>query len=139
MTQPKSSGTKIALIVVGVLGALFVLGTAFVAVIVMVVFGAMKSSDAYRHGLERARSNPAVVARLGEPIEEPFAVTGSVNVSGSSGNADLSFSLSGPRGEGTVYVVAEKSGGEWVYSRVEFQPDGSGERIDLVATNAEAE
>ncbi len=58
---------------------------------------------------------------------------GNVNVSGGSGYADLSFSLSGPKGKGTLYLVAQKSAGEWTFKRLEVQVEGRRERIDLLA------
>lgn len=115
---------------VGCLGMLTVF-VAFVAGIVMFVFGAMKSSDVYKTAVARAKSNTEVTAALGTPIEEGFWVSGSTNVSGSSGNADLTIPLSGPKGKATVYAIATKAAGRWNYSTLEVEIDGQSERIDL--------
>ena len=40
--------------------------------------------------------------------------------------------ISGPKGKGTIYVVAKKSAGEWSYSRMEVEVEGQPGRIDLL-------
>ena len=116
---------------VGCLG-LLVLFTGFIALIVSVVFGILKSSEVYQVALDAARSEPAVEMALGTPIEEGLFVMGNINVSGSSGNADLAIPISGPEDEGTIYAVAEKSAGQWAFSILEVQIKTTGERIDLL-------
>ena len=97
-------------------GSALVLFGIFVVVIVVVVFGAMKSSDVYKEALQRAQNDPAVVAALGKPIEAGLIVTGSVNVDSSGGHATLDFPISGPKGKANVHLVATKSGTKWEYS-----------------------
>jgi Cytochrome oxidase complex assembly protein 1 len=104
-----------------------------VAFVVVVVFGAIKSSDAYTGAMERVSSSEAVQEALGTPVEAGWLVSGSINVSGSSGNADLTIPISGPKGSGKLYVVATKSADRWRYSTLEVAVDGSGDRIDLLA------
>lgn len=105
---------------------------AFFASIFLVVFGAMRSSDAYQIAMSRARENPKVVEALGEPVEAGWFISGNINVSGPSGNASLSIPVSGPRGAGTVYLVAEKVAGEWIFERLELELEGTGERVNLL-------
>src|SRR5258708_796757 len=104
----------------------------FVGGIVMVAAGAMKSSDAYKEGLARAKASPAVTEALGSPIEAGFFTSGKVDVSGPSGTAQLSIPISGPKGKGTVFVEGTKSV-DWSYTRLEVVVDGTGEKIDLLA------
>ena len=68
---------------VGCLG-LLALFTGFVALIVTIVFGMMKSSDVYKDALAMARAEPAVEMALGTPIEEGLFVVGNINISGSA-------------------------------------------------------
>ena len=104
----------------------------FVAAIVLIVFGAMKSSDAYKTAVARAKANPEVIAALGTPIEEGMWVSGKTNVDGSSGEADITIPISGPKGKAKVYAVATKRAGRWTYSTLEAAIDGREERIDLL-------
>ena len=113
--------------------AMLVLFAVFIGGIVMVVFGAMKSSDAYKTAVARARANPEVVAALGTPIEEGLFVSGKTNVEGSSGEADLTISISGPKGKAKLYAIATKSAGRWTYSTLEVAIDGRDDRINLLA------
>jgi hypothetical protein len=104
----------------------------FVALILAFVFGMMRSSDVYMQALDRARNNSAVVSTLGTPIEAGFFTSGSINTSGPSGNAELAIPISGPKGKGTIYLVARKSTGEWSYSQLLVQIEQTGRRIDLL-------
>lgn len=105
---------------------------AFIALILYVVFGVMKSSDVYVQALDRARNNPAVVSALGAPIETGFFTSGSINVSGPSGDAELAIPISGPKGRGTLYLEARKSAGQWSYSQLVVQIEQTSRIIDLL-------
>jgi len=115
----------------GCLGMLLLLG-AFIFFIVTIVFGAMKSSDAYKSALARAKADPRVVNALGSPITDGFFVSGNTNVSGSSGSADMTIPISGPKGKGTIYFVASKFMGKWTFSKMVVEIAQTGQRIDLV-------
>ena len=107
---------------------------AFVAVLVMVIFGAIKSTDVYKEALVRAKANPAVIEALGSPIRDGMFLSGNTNVNGASGQADLAIPISGPKGKGTIYVTASKSAGEWGYSTLVAEIARTHERIDLLTT-----
>jgi hypothetical protein len=104
----------------------------FVAALLAVVFGAFRSSYVYQEVLTRARASPAVVEQLGTPIEPSKFVSGSINISGDSGDADLSIPVSGPKGSGTLYARAEKRAGEWHFSLLAFVSGNGQLRIDLL-------
>jgi cytochrome oxidase complex assembly protein 1 len=112
-------------------GGLLVI-VAFVGVLMGALFVAFRSSDAYATAVTRARTSPAVVHELGEPIEVGWWVTGSLNLNRSSGSADLSLPLRGPSGRGTLYVTAAKHAGRWEYSVLEVAIEGRDERINLL-------
>ena len=99
--------------------------------IVFLVFGAIKSSDVYTEALAKAKTHEEVNTLLGEPIEAGFWVSGSIEVSGPSGKADLAIPIAGPKGSATLYVVATKAAGRWQYSTLEVAPTAGGARIDL--------
>ena len=113
--------------------ALISMVLAFVALIVAVVFGAMKSTDVYQTAVATAKAHPAVTEALGTPVKEGMFLSGNTNVTDASGNADLSIPISGPKGKGKIFVVASKSAGRWTYSTMVVEIAKSGERIDLKA------
>lgn len=104
----------------------------FVTSIVLLVFGAMKSTDVYKDALAKAKANSEVVEALGSPIRDGLFVSGSTNVNGATGESNLSIPISGPKGKGTIYVKAEKSLGRWNYSDLVVEIQATGERIDLL-------
>lgn len=107
--------------------------TGFVGAILAIVFGTIKSTDVYEEALARARSSPAAIEALGQPIEDGWLMGGNIQVNGPSGSADISIPLEGPKGEGDLYVVASKSAGRWEYQTLELEVDGREDRIDLLA------
>ena len=110
---------------------LLILVVGFISLVGLVVMSAMKSSDAYKMAVTRAKADPRVAAALGEPISEGMFTSGNTNVNGGSGQADLSIPLSGPKAKGTLYAVATKTAGEWTYSTLAVKVADSGKTIDL--------
>ena len=115
----------------GCLGTL-ALFAGFIVLIACLVFGMMKSSDAYKVAVAKAKANPSVQKALGTPIEEGLLVQGNINVSGPSGQADLSIPISGPDGNGTIQVAATKAAGQWTFTTLVVEVDSTGQRIDLL-------
>lgn len=104
----------------------------FVALIISMVFGMIKSSDAYKLALERAQASPAATAALGTPIQEGWFTMGNIEVNGPMGEANLQIPISGPKSEGDLFVEARKSAGTWTFQTLEVQVDAGGQRIDLL-------
>jgi hypothetical protein len=111
--------------------SVIVLFLAFAGAIVAVVFGAIKSTDAYTTALNTARQDPRVIEALGTPIEPGFFVTGNVNVNNDTGTASIDFPISGPKGKAKVHTTASKEHGKWIYSMMEARVEG-GPTIDLL-------
>lgn len=104
----------------------------FVAGIFGMVFGMMKSSEPYKHAVAVAKADARVTAQLGTPVAPSWYASGSINLSPSTGSADLAIPLKGPQRHGTVYVVAKKSAGIWRYQTLEVEVEGAAERINLL-------
>jgi len=107
---------------------------AFAAILAFAVVTAVKSSDAYKMAVARAKSDPRVIEAIGTPINEAWWVAGSTEVSGGSGRSDLTIPLRGPKGNATVYAIATKFAGDWQYSKLVVKIDNTGETIDLIET-----
>lgn len=100
--------------------------------LVNVVMSAMKSSDAFREPMSMVRNHPEVAVHLGEPLEPGWFVTGSVETTGGAGNADLVIPITGPKGEGKLYVTAYKQTGRWSFDTVILEIEDKDLRIDLL-------
>jgi hypothetical protein len=101
--------------------------------LLVTVFGTLRSSDAYTKSLEMVRSDERVVAALGEPIEPSFLVQGNINVSTDGGHAEIQYDVTGPKDSATVEVVADKVGGMWQFKSLKCKSKSSGEPIDLLS------
>src|SRR5712691_7139142 len=104
----------------------------FIISIVLIVFGALKSTDVYKDAVAKAKANPAVIEALGWPIEEGMFVSGNTSATGASGESNLAIPISGPKGNGKIYVVATKVTGEWKPSTLVVEVEKTKERIDLI-------
>ena len=109
----------------------------FVAAVAYLAFGSIKSTYVYQEAIAKTRSNAAVVRELGEPIEPGWLISGRINVNESSGNADVSIPVSGPKKSGRVYVSAVKKLGKWDFSALEVEIEGKTERINLLNPSTE--
>ena len=118
--------------------SLLLLFALFVASIVFIVFGALKSTDVYKTAVARAKADLRVRATLGDDVHEGMFVSGNTNVNGASGEANLSIPISGSKGKGTIFIVATKSVGEWNYTQLVVKTEG-GETIDLAVPEKENE
>ena len=117
---------------VGCLG--LILGfVALVGGIFFVAMSAMKSSDVYQGALRAAQAHPAAVQRLGEPIKDGWFVSGNINYTNGSGNANFDIPVSGPKGSGTLRVSAVKPSGAWMYQRLDLV--AGGQTVSLLDRN----
>jgi hypothetical protein len=97
------------------------------------VFGIIKSSDVYKNAVAVASLDAAVQEEIGAPITTGFFVFGSLEISGSSGQADLTIPITGPNGKATIIAVAYKSEGQWIFTTLEVEIKTNQKRIDLLA------
>ncbi|HTQ84710.1 MAG TPA: cytochrome c oxidase assembly factor Coa1 family protein [Candidatus Solibacter sp.] len=104
----------------------------FGGAIVATVFSLLGRSDACALAMEQARASQQVKEQLGEPLEQGLFVTGNINLSGGSGRAQLAIPISGPKGKGTLYIVATKSMGVWKADALQLAGNGNSFRIDLL-------
>lgn len=111
--------------------AIVILTVAFIGSIVLVVFGAMKSTDVYKTAVSVAQRDPLVIDALGSPIKPGMFLSGNTHMDGASGQADLAIPISGPKGKGTLYLVATKSTGRWTFSKLVVEVQKTKKRINL--------
>jgi hypothetical protein len=106
----------------------------FVGGLLTFVFGLLKSSEPYQHAVAVASNNPDVVRELGAPLAPGWYVSGNINVSENSGEANLAIPLNGKLRHGTVYVVAKKTDGVWTYTKLRMLVEGQESPIELMET-----
>lgn len=123
LTPKKVMVGCLALIVfsVGIAGALF-----------CGVVSILKSSDAYKTGLQSVQNSSEVEAMIGAPVEAGFWLIGSVEINGGSGRANISFPVSGSNGSGQLHIVGKKIAGTWEYSVITFHSGEDEQTVDLL-------
>jgi hypothetical protein len=111
----------------------------FGVVVLTIVTTSFRNSDVYKQALSRAEANPQVQEQIGEPMKPGRLISGQLNVTGSTGNANLSIPITGPRGSGRVRAVAYKSGGVWHFTCLQVDVLGQPAAIDLLSVQPPAE
>ncbi len=112
-------------------GCLTVLVVLFAVAITTVVFGAIKHSAPYEESKRQAMADQRVIDALGTPMEPSFIVMGSVKIDNGRGDADINYTLSGPKDKGKVHVVATRVSDAWSYTEMTVKPE-KGAIIDLL-------
>jgi hypothetical protein len=116
--------------IVAVVGVVLLCGGGFVAAI-FGVFGILKSSEPYTRSIAAVNNSAEVQEVLGTPIEEGWIPSGNINLNNDSGSANLSYSVSGPKGSASVTVQATRQNGKWTIDSLTVSPNSGGDAIDL--------
>ncbi|MFG4001684.1 cytochrome c oxidase assembly factor Coa1 family protein [Flavobacterium aquidurense] len=104
----------------------------FIASIFFGVTAMMTNSDVYKEAMIKANLNKVVTEKLGSPIEDDGMTSGSINTTnGDRGSCNLQIPIKGPKGQATLFVVAEKKG-TWQYSEMTVVIKTTKEEIDLL-------
>jgi Cytochrome oxidase complex assembly protein 1 len=114
---------------------LLVLMAALAIVLATIVSASFHSSDVYKLALASAVHHPQVRDLIGEPIKPGWLISGQLKINGRTGEANFFIPISGPRGRGTIHVVAYKDG-VWHFTSLQVSPEGNSatENIDLLST-----
>lgn len=115
----------------GCLGLLVIVGL-FIGALFLGVTSIMKSSDVYKETMAKAVQNPIIKAKLGSPIEPNGMLSGSIQTTNYSGDADVHIPIKGPKGEGVLHVVATKENNIWSYSVMRFYVESDAAGVDLL-------
>jgi hypothetical protein len=104
-----------------------------VALLVATFFGiaaSIKSSEPFKLAIAQLEASEEATQFLGKPISTGFP-SGSIEVSGPTGSASLSFGVHGPKGRGTLYLEASKKLGRWRLDQVVLEDESTARRLDL--------
>ncbi len=122
-----SAGKIVGLVGCGCLGMALV-GAAVIGFIVWGAGKAMKSAEPYRDSIAAIEGNAAAAEALGTPVKPGFLPSGSFNVDNGVSTVDFSIPVSGPKGKGTIRVVASKASDSapWTYETWQLDVEGGG-------------
>jgi hypothetical protein len=118
--------------IVGGCAVLLAAALTFTLILFTFIFGMMRNSAAVKMALRQAQSNAVVAERLGTPLETGWFMSGNINVTGPSGHAEMEIPVSGPKGKGTIYLVADKNAGLWSFSTLQVAFADGEPRVDLL-------
>ena len=110
----------------------------FIITLFTVINTSFRRSDVYKEAMSRATGSLQVREQLGEPIKPAWLISGQLNVRGSTGSANLSIPILGPRGRGLIRAVAQKSG-VWRFTCLRVSIEGQPGNIDLLSAQTPQE
>ncbi len=92
----------------------------------------IKSAEPYQQSIAAVEGNAEAIEALGEPIKPGFFISGNISTNNGVGEADFTIPVSGPKGKGTIRVVASRSSSSapWTYETWQLDVEG-GESIPL--------
>ena len=123
---------KTVLIIAGVVGVLGLVVVLFVVGIAGFVFYQIGNSEAARKSKDFLRTNEKLKQDIGEVKDFGSIVTGSVSLSGGSGNAKINLKVIGDRNTVNASVdLVLVSGSSWRVSAASYVND-SGQTINLL-------
>ena len=105
----------------------------FSLIVMTAMMATYHRSEVYQQALAKAVENSQVRDQIGEPIQPAWLISGDLHVSSSTGNANLSIPIAGPRGRGVIRAVASKSAGVWRFTYLQVNVVGQRSSIDLLS------
>ena len=108
------------------LGAIALFGAIFGG-----AFYLLGHSEAYELGESRLQASTQAADVLGTPISTGYPM-GSITTNGATGRAILSFSATGSKAAGRIFLEAIKKDGVWSLTRLTLKVDGRNGVIDLI-------
>ncbi len=102
----------------------FLCGLGFAGCVGSIFYGVVsviKGSEPYQMATKLAKESPKIEQAIGEVTGFGFMPSGKVNMSGSTGTADLSIGVNGKSGSGTLYFVAIRREGTWKTTSAVFK------------------
>ena len=122
-------------------------GTVFLTLLILFFVGifffvtkVMTSSPPYMMAMETAQQDPRAQELLGSPIKRRgWFVMGNFTSTGSTGRADLSIPVEGPKARGTLIVEAELHRDGWELLYLGLDTGNDRERLVMIGTDATAE
>lgn len=104
----------------------------FAILLMGVIISVIGNSDVCKMAFAAAQASPAVKQRLGEPLKRGLFTSGRIETSGPTGKAVIAIPISGPRGKATVYAVAQKKAGLWIFETLQVSFGENSVRADLL-------
>ncbi len=101
----------------------------FLAAVFVAATTMMRSTGAYQLAIRQAQGSACVTRMLGAPIEAGWMLTGGTNESDSSGLANLSIPIHGPKGKGSLLLEAKKSDGVWAITSLILDTDSGQKQL----------
>lgn len=110
----------------------------FGAFTIGILSGSFRNSEVYKQAMAQASASWQVRDQIGEPIKAVWFIFGELKLGGSTGHANFSIPISGPRGKGRIRVVANKNE-VWRFTSLQVYVQGQRQVIDLISMQSSPE
>jgi hypothetical protein len=119
-------------VIAGAVGTFFL----FLVSLSLALDEAIRTSAVYPAILEQTRNSACIASVLGAPLTPDRGLSGSFHERGPYGAANLRIPMHGPKGHGTLLVLAEKQVGVWKVTSLkltqESEQEGSSRSVPVI-------
>jgi hypothetical protein len=105
---------------------------ALVAVVMSFALRSLKSGELYQQAVATARLNTELSEALGRPLKEGVFASGTFKYTNTSGRAEITIPVSGPRGSGTITLKARRTTEPWLITSLVAEIAETKRNIDLL-------
>lgn len=109
---------------------LFIVFPLFILLIFNAVAGMLKG-EAYDLSLQAIKTNKQVIQHIGTPLHPSYFVSGDIKIDNSGGEANLYYTIKGPKGEALAIVKATKTSTHWTLQKVLVSAETDSEYPDI--------
>lgn len=95
------------------------------------IFSILRNSEAYQLAVTKLQANTEAMNALGAPLSTGTP-SGEISTKGTSGEAKLTFSVTGTKAKGELHVEAAKKDDVWSLKVLTLKIDGRDDVIDLL-------
>lgn len=104
----------------------------FVGSLIFGVSELITESVPYQDAIKKVNEDEYVINILGEPIETDGMMNGNLSYKNSTGFADISIPVKGPKGKAELYLTGTKENDQWTYTEMYVIIEETDEQIDLL-------
>lgn len=114
-------------------GLIVLAGTSlFFCITFTTVLGTISKNEPFITAIQIIQEEPLCKEYLGDDLRKGFGWTGSINTTGTSGSADISFTMKGSKSSAKCYLKAHKDFDNWKIDLLVVKEKSSDENILLI-------
>ncbi len=105
---------------------MIVIGLIFVFSLFYGISSDLEDKEPFQYAFEVINKDEEMIRHLGSPIVQDGIFMGDMSWSNGEQSVDVRIPVSGPKGEGVLYLKARETNGVWTYQEIELKISDEG-------------